>query len=586
MKLNKKFLATTGISEMWDLSAVEMLFLAPWCLSKKENMQLAQRIPHSVIPSPWTPAIKIKEAADCCYKIYEEILPELSVKLNLMHSVSYPDRYWRVLVGPWLLHFIEIFYERYNRIENVFDLFPDAYTFILPESLCNLSSVDTYDFVSIKGKATQDYYNLKLFSLIMRYMYPHKTVEKNMCVPPMEFRIFPDSSASKKLFYGVKIIKDAFLHPDIILSDMYHSNWAQMVSLEFGFRRNSILFKYFSNVRAAALNKYAQKERRKFRLSERFDKFQSLLYSLIPDAIPMCYVENFRKYKDKVKIEKVKAVGSAVGWYFNEDFKFFAAESTLKGAKIIDFQHGGGYGTFLSSPVETISLEKDIFYTWGWRADNSCRTIPLADPYLSRLKDTHKVQKNQVLFIGAIIHKYLCRFSSTLTPDDIPQYFLNKKKFFYCLDKLVQNKFLYRPYNEIGWNEVMLIKEMMPEVKIISEGRLVNLMRQAEIVVIDYLGTTNLEAMIINVPTVWFWDSNVILIRPEAERYFDLLRDVGVLYNSPEEAARKVNEINDDPLGWWRDSKIQKARDLFCSEFALTSNNWRKEWIDALNVYR
>ncbi len=586
MELGKQYLATTGISEMWDLSASGILFLGPWCLSGDKIKQLGKDRTYSTVQSPWKPSIKIKEAADFCHEIYEEILPELSEQLNLMHSVSYQDRYWRVLVGPWLFHFIEILYERYKRIENAFDLFPNAYTSILSESLCNLSSVDTYDFVFIRGKATQDYYNLKLFSSIMHYMYPGKAVDKKMSVPPVECRILPNSSVTKRLFYGVKKIKDVFLRPDIILSDMYHSDWAQMLSLEFESRSNSIVFKNFDVARTADLSAYSKDRRQGFKFKKESDKFHILLRRLISEAIPMCYVENFKKYRERVKREKVKAVGSAVGWYFNENFKFFAAESMLEGAKLVDFQHGGGYGISLSCPTETTSLEKDIFYTWGWRSRNSKKTIPLASPHLSELWNTHKLTENNILLMGNNIHRYLCRFMTIFTPDDIPQYFSDKIRFFHALNQATRQILLYRPYQEIGWRELAVLKNKITDLKISSKNKLTKLMQNTKIAVIDYLGTSNLEALVINVPTIWFWDPNIWLIRPEAEKYFDLLREVGILYNSPEEAARKVNEINDNPLGWWRDSKIQKARDLFCKEFAFTSTNWRKEWIDALNVYR
>ena len=108
------YLATTTISEIWDLDK-ELLLLGPWCIAEKRNKELIKGRPYSQIPSPWKPAVKIKEAADYCYRIYDKLLPQLSKELNSIHKVSYPLKYWQVLIGPWLMAFIGIFYDRYKR---------------------------------------------------------------------------------------------------------------------------------------------------------------------------------------------------------------------------------------------------------------------------------------------------------------------------------------------------------------------------------------------------------------------------------------------------------------------------------------
>lgn len=586
MELNKQFLATTGISEMWDFSATGMLFLGPWCLSKKENRQLAQRILYSVIPSPWRPTTKIKEAADTCRGIYEQILSELSDQLNLLHHVSYPQKYWRILIGPWLSHFIQILYDRYIRIENAFTISSNLYTCILPKRLCELSVIDTYDFMSIKGKAANDYFNLKLFSLIFGLLYPDKAVERDFLQFQSEGRITPGIGYLKKTFYKIKTLKDNLGHASLSLSDMYNFDWEQMLSLEL--RSQGAIC--FINVQEARFKEdygaYSSILRASLVLNKNTDRFQSLLRQLIPQAIPMCYIENFTKYKTAVKPRNVLGIGSAVGWYFNENFKFLAAESALAGTQLLDFQHGGGFGMLLATPTEDSALENDKYYTWGWRDETNEKTIPLASPYLSKLKDTHCGSKKTILFVGNNTAKYLSRFTTSITPDDIQQYFLDKKRFFHSLGTPPMQALLYRPYQEVGWDEIEMVKDLIPDMRIEVKGKLFPYLQKSRLIVIDHLGTTNLEALIINAPSIWFWDPEINLIRSQAESYFDLLRDAGMLYRTPEEAAKKVNEIHNDAIEWWRDTKIQKARNTFCDKFAASSNNWQKEWMNTLNVYK
>ncbi len=112
----KHYLATTGISSIWDLNT-ELLVLGPWCLINKENKKLLINKDYILVASPWKPAFKIKEAADYCFNIHEELLNELSDNLNKIHNVSLPLKSWRILLSPWLLCFVGVIYDRYKRIE-------------------------------------------------------------------------------------------------------------------------------------------------------------------------------------------------------------------------------------------------------------------------------------------------------------------------------------------------------------------------------------------------------------------------------------------------------------------------------------
>lgn len=571
-KETKYYLATTGISEMWD-PAKDIVMLGPWCKTgsgaKSENC--------TILPSPWEPRTKIKEAENYCYAIYEELIPELSDLFNMVHGLSEPERYWRILLGPWLIHFISVVYDRYARIDAAMKVFPDICTSILPRERCALWTQDTHDFISIKGQATTDYYNLKLFSLIIGDLYPRNAVEKDLEPPAMKH--IAGMSMLSGIAYYLNTIKNIFSRGDIVLSDMYNVSYFQILSLEAS---SSVCLKKFKPSISSANIKYDEKRREAFKFKETTDRFKSFIHKILPGVLPACYLENYRKYAEKVKAaSSVKAVGSAVGWYFNESFKFFAAKCSANEAKMVEFQHGGGYGTSLAFPVEKISFEKDKFYTWGW-SNGTDKTVPLASPYLSRIRNSHKPKMENILFVGNSTHKYLSRFSTYLIPDDMPGYFEKKGRFFRSLSVEAKNILLYRPYQEIGWDEIGSIKKLMPGIKFLGGGKLTAWMKDVRLVIIDHQMTALLEALTVNVPSVCFWDHDIEMIRPEAESYFEKLRDCGILHKTPESAAGKVNEIYQDPMRWWLSAEVQKAKDAFCGRFALTSGDWKKEWIEAL----
>ena len=52
---------------------------------------------------------------------YEEIVDELSEILNKLHNVKWNKRSWKILIGPWLIRFISVVYDRIQIIQEVIE---------------------------------------------------------------------------------------------------------------------------------------------------------------------------------------------------------------------------------------------------------------------------------------------------------------------------------------------------------------------------------------------------------------------------------------------------------------------------------
>lgn len=584
-----EYLATTGLQEYWDLDK-KLLLLGPWCVSSERNKKLLERKKdYILIPSPWKPTVKIKEAADYCWGIYERLLTQLADNLNAIHSVSYPPRYWTILLGPWLIHFIEIFYDRFMRIEKAKEMFPDFTTRIILFADDDLAEFDTHDFVL--RVEDDDYYNFQLFSFLLHKLCLHNI---NIVEPSVRFSSTAtkinhsdnvNGSLYKKIIYKML---NCCSRNSIILCDMCHLKFIDMFSLqwktkfkEFSFLDFQLLFGHVKEEKSV----YSCEVRKKIALGiDASCEFESLLNEVIPKAIPRCYIEYFDSFRKQITaakgIDSVKIVGSAIGWYFNEEFKFLAAEATVKGARMADFQHGGGYGLSLAIPTETLSLEKDMFYTWGWRKEGCNNTKPLPSPHLSKIKNKFKLQFDNALLVGIDMSRYHYRFHTIIFPEDMSKFFDDKKIFFRNLKDEIKEKLLYRPYDaKLRWEED-LVRQECPKARFILNGKLVDWFRKVRLVIIDHPHTSFLEALTINVPSVFYWDHEVYLMREEAEGYFDMLRKAGIVYKDPLSAAIKVNEIIDNPMDWWGSSKVQDAVCRFCKRYAYTKRDWLKMWID------
>ncbi len=578
------YLATTGISKIWD-SDNKLIILGPWCLRNDKNKSIARENGCAFASSPWRPPIALKDAFEYCRELYEAMLPQLARRLNQLHGVSYPEKYWRILIGTWLIHFIQVFYDRFKRIETAISGYPGMYTSVIPAGDCLVSSFDTLDSVNLEEG--DDLYNLKLFSLIVQRLFPDIGKEIKPDIPESVKISGSDTRMNwkQKLCDCCLGIFEKYFPGSVLLSHMHGIGYYDKIMLKFRSGFTSMGFIEFShNDNGYTDNGYSPEQRARIKLDAQAvsDPFENLLGEILPKAIPRCYVENYGLYVEearKVKIrEKITAIGSSLGWYFNEEFKFFAADAAASGTKLIDFQHGGNYGQCLVIPHETESRQRDIFYTWGWTEEN--RNIrPMPSPHLSLLKDTHSPRSDDILFISTTMPPYVYRLHTQLLPEDMSKYFNDQQIFVRSLSDEARKALLYRPHPyEYGWGENSLIKDSCPQARFADDVNIRKLMQRVKLVVVDHPNTSILEALTINAPSIFYWDHEVYLMRKEAGKYFEALRAAGILYKDPLSAAKKINEIIRDPGAWWNNTAVRRVRSDFCDRFACAGKDWIAVW--------
>lgn len=104
----------------------------------------------------------------------------------------------------------------------------------------------------------------------------------------------------------------------------------------------------------------------------------------------------------------------------------------------------------------------------------------------------------------------------------------------------------------------------------------------SRILLLDSPGTSLLEGMAENVPTVCYWEPDTFPFCKQAEPYFARLAEVGMLHYSPQAAASWVNKHWNNASGWWQTSDVQDARLAWKDQFARNSQFWWFQWIKVL----
>jgi len=98
------------------------------------------------------------------------------------------------------------------------------------------------------------------------------------------------------------------------------------------------------------------------------------------------------------------------------------------------------------------------------------------------------------------------------------------------------------------------------------------------LVIVDYISTTHLESMHMNIPTIVLFNPKIHFLKPEYEDFFVELIEARIFQTDPAEAAIFVESVMENPLEWWNSSKTQAARNNF-----LDKNFGSPE--DALDFY-
>lgn len=566
------FLATTALEEFWDTTK-PIVFLGEWCLVYSRR-SFWEPLNGQRLESPFCN----DEAADVAYhyvnEVYERILPILGDVLNTVHGTRHSLRYWRIVIGPWLLYYLPVIYDRFNHLKCALEQYPACTTVVLQEGFFVTPS-DTMDFALY---LQEDSFNLQIYTKILAAMgktFPSKAVQIADHSLARSFIVI--SWKQKVIGFFAKIyagVSEIVFQP-VLLRRSYFSKASEFdlviktagkVLPIWGELTKPIGAKFDSDIRKQLSNIW---------LGE--GEFEKCLSKMLPSDMPLCFVEGHVKANSDPLIaypKTPKAIFSAGAWYFDEAFKQWAAASTEAGTLLIGSPHGGDYGSWANMAIENHETSiVDRFYSWGWeRTDCAAEVIPFsANKLVGRKKLGASNQRVGILWAATTYRRYLFQFP--VLPKDVPEYIEWQHRFASTLRMNVLNALRFRPHREDnGWCVVQRLKEYIPDLNIETwDVPFQKSLTDCRLYVCDHMSTTYTEALAANKPTILFWNPNVIKLRPEAQPYHDLLRKSGILFDTPESAALAVSQVYDDVETWWNDPERQNTVDIFCARFARNS---------------
>ena len=308
--------------------------------------------------------------------------------------------------------------------------------------------------------------------------------------------------------------------------------------------------------------------------------FSDLVCALLPLYVPALYLEALAAYRQKAQslnLPRPRAVYTATGLHGHSLFKVLAADWQEEGTKLINHQHGGGYGIDrMHAGEEYETRVADRFCTLGWKG-NSPKQAPLATPLSASL--FRRVRKsNQILLTCIYYPKQVYRIAFQPMPGTIETMIADTAAF--VRETKGWPDLLVRPVpNDYDWGMADILRQANPAIRL-DDMRIPGPKSYARsaLVVHSYLGTAWLETLALNIPTVCFYDPRTYAFRDAARPFMDKLEAVGALHTDGAAAARFVSSIMSDPQGWWQKPEVQEARLAFVNNYANYSADWAVQW--------
>lgn len=573
------FLATTALEEFWDTTK-PIVFLGEWCMLYSRS-DIWKNLDYQVLKSPFDYANIGEDSYSEVSDIYEKLLPILALKLNKIHNVNYGERYWRIMIGPWLQWYLPTLYDHYLHIKVALEQFPE-FTTIGLNSDSFITPLDTMHFVELRKG---DLYNLQLYTRIINFF------DKNFPCKSAEYpRV--NNSQSKTSYFRVcldKVFK--FIAKKNVSSrstiNLHSSYFTSQVAWK-------LILKSFGRVvpRSTQLTptKRFQKDEEKrgllFGLNMRLNDFELFLSDQISFDIPQCFIEGFstidKASKEKYPVILNQIIFSSNSWYFDELFKHWAGCCAENGGLILGTQHGGCYGTLATKLAEDHETEiSDYYYSWGWmRSDCRALVIPMpATNFCGVRKIGANNRKNGILWAVTTEPRYMIEFPRL--PLHLPEYFQRQACFLNSLSSNLLKDLRFRAhYEEHGWSAIERLKALNQNIVVEPWSvPFLTSLRNCKLYVCDHLSTTYAQALALNIPTIlFFYDKQTTLLNSKAKPHFELLKEAGILYDTPEAAAIAVAAAYDNVEQWWNTPEKQKAVEYFCNSYARTSPDSIEKW--------
>lgn len=571
-----KLLVTTALESTWG-SGEDLVFLGDWC-KKFSRKNIFQKRKHQTIDYHWLDRKKITNDHEYLEELYERILISLALHLNQSHNLEKDTRYWRIIIGPWLLSYIAVIWDRW-------------------ESVLSLTKVNYIEMRAIRHHQAREIPldNDHHIELIGSDLWNHSIfneILEDMEIPNFSFidslEVLNKSSNLPKningsFSYRIKNFIDSVLfaltkknstNRYFFTKTYFPLGAINRISFNLGFVAgfdtffdNKLKFKIPHKRRKDCLSNFQVR-----------NKFEFFLAKNILNDIPSAYVENFSTLQYVQKdFFNAEVIFTANAHFNNELFKVWVAERTSNGAHLVISSHGGALYP-LYSVFNHQELIADTRIIWGKEWMHNQVRMP---PNKLNFKIKKYCKDGDITFIGYDTLRYAYRLISAPIGPLVLESYKHSTKLIIKLYSELNGLIKIRPQQYGAHWETKRRYEADFDKSIISKHKnMKDVFKKSRLIICSYPQTTFSESIFSGVPTILYMKSE---LWETQEIYKELLKDmrrVKIFHDDAESAFSHINSIYHNPMDWWESKETQEVLNEFNKMCLTSSNNPISAWVN------
>ncbi|MEK9657773.1 MAG: LIC12162 family protein [bacterium] len=588
---SKTFIALSSNAKFWDLSADKIVFICPSCVTD-DNKACLNNI--NVIYHQ-KPNQSYQEHQDLNQKLFNDaiIVKNLLIPLlNNIHARQYTEKYWNIILLPFIFYFIQDLSGVYQKIKSIKLTYKQWNTILL----------DPIDYQT--SKTVGDYLNSsshlnnrqQLYSKVIQYLGHSFKTQRDEKIELHKTNNNISRSIKKMMWDMIETLSNKvcmWVKNPMVYVDTYIRRQCLLMLL-FKTKGQSV---WITSNQDVLVDKPISNEMRK-QVSElanhQKDPFIKCALTVLSSELPKSFLELFDKYEEKAENsfpKSPKKIITSIGLYRNESIRFWLAKCRENNIPLLNLQHGGNYGVFSnlyhSQRIEEICSNKFLSYGWDRAVENknNSKIVPFYIMKQAFLNKKKKVDKQRpILMVGYNAYKG----NPFVFNPNIDQYLCWQIQFLKKLSLSVQQQLLYRGFIKLTIDITQRIKEEFPDLQVekMTVTPIEKRILSSKLVVIDRPVTVFLEALSLNKPILLFWNPMCtdIDFHVQAKSYFNALKDVGILHHCPIKASETLNHIIGHEEEWFHEPKRYKAAMAFREKFARTAKDPVKALQELINL--
>lgn len=513
---------------------------------------------------------------------FDKYVNILAERLNQMHGTSYSMPFWRRALSISFERYITYLHEIFENCELYFDANKhDCYVLSEKSYYVPLDFDEQRNFFQ-----HSNYGQEQIFSIYMHNFYPNGLKTKDD-----QFRTNIKSSFKKP--FVLRLLKQDFSKATLekikreLLKKYYSHNAHRIGIVGSNFSTgylNLLMVKSKGSIYPITCEIDLKSDdiflldNRKFLSEEQhdFDKFDRFFFASIEYCLPKIFVEYFKKVENHYikyfkKYKDLEFVTSEA-WLSSNSLCIALALLKERGIRHIYNEHNYLEHPWVGSLLPKEASLSDIFVSMGWYSNKINNIVKGASLFEFKLNKKPK-KRYKICFIGSgsISKRPNYTASYGWACENAPKYFKFVKLFFGSLSHQTRCEILYRGYPVLNMEDWLAydqgymlkpyFKDMQKHDDMSIPGKLI--MLQSNLVVVDYISTSYLESITMNIPTIFFWNPDASYLSSDYSDFFDSLISADICQTDPIKAAHFVESVKEDPEKWWMQETVQKAKDDF-----------------------